>query len=91
MQVPSTPSGTRQRLPLYGGNGTGMSQSQHGGLQPGTAYRNTLHDLDPNVYGSSNGAGHGFSAGMKVGRQPNGPVNRSGISSATGFGRPIVR
>ncbi|KAI7303269.1 hypothetical protein KC315_g15771 [Hortaea werneckii] len=91
MQVPSTPSGTRQRLPLYGGNGTGMSQSQHGGLQPGTAYRNTLHDLDPNVYGNSNGAGHGFSAGMKVGRQPNGPVNRSGISSATGFGRPIVR
>ncbi|RMY53743.1 hypothetical protein D0863_13852 [Hortaea werneckii] len=91
MQVPSTPSSTRQRLPLYGGNGTGMSQSQHGGLQPGTAYRNTLHDLDPNVYGNSNGAGHGFSAGMKVGRQPNGPVNRSEISSATGFGRPIVR
>ncbi|RMX99793.1 hypothetical protein D0866_16007 [Hortaea werneckii] len=91
MQVPSTPSGTRQRLPLYGANGTVMSQGQHGGLQPGTAYRNTLHDLDLNVYGNSNGAGHGFSAGMKVGRQPNGPVNRSGISSATGFGRPIVR
>ncbi|GAB1735863.1 hypothetical protein NU219Hw_g5199t2 [Hortaea werneckii] len=91
MQVPSTPSGTRQRLPLYGANGTVMSQGQHGGFQPGTAYRNTLHDLDPNVYGNSNGVGHGFSAGMKVGRQQNGPVNRSGIASATGFGRPIVR
>ncbi|KAI7184833.1 hypothetical protein KC343_g9078 [Hortaea werneckii] len=91
MQVPSTPSGTRQRLPLYGTNGTVMSQSQHGGLQQSATYRNTLHDLDPNVYGNSNGAGHGFSAGMKVGRQPNGPVNRSGISSAAGFGRPIVR
>ncbi|KAI7151670.1 hypothetical protein KC349_g9369 [Hortaea werneckii] len=91
MQVPSTPSGTRQRLPLYGANGSVMSQAQHGGLQQSSSYRNTLHDLDPNVYGNSNGAGHGFSAGMKVGRQPNGPVNRSGISSATGFGRPIVR
>ncbi|KAI6903339.1 hypothetical protein D0869_12869 [Hortaea werneckii] len=91
MQVPSTPSGTRQRLPLYGANGSVMSQSQHGGLQHSSTYRNTLHDLDPNVYGNSNGAGHGFSAGMKVGRQPNAPVNRSGISSAAGFGRPIVR
>ncbi|KAI6854738.1 hypothetical protein KC343_g7491 [Hortaea werneckii] len=92
MQVPSTPSGTRQRLPLYGANGTVMSQGQHAGLQQSATYRNTLHDLDPNVYGNSNGgAGHEFSAGMKVGRQPNGPVNRSGISSAAGFGRPILR
>ncbi|KAI6798893.1 hypothetical protein KC363_g2298 [Hortaea werneckii] len=91
MQVPSTPSGTRQRLPLYGANGSIMSQSQHGGLQQSAACRTTLHDLDPNVYGNSNAAGHGFSAGMKVGRHPNGPVNRSGISSAAGFGRPIVR
>ncbi|KAI7462256.1 hypothetical protein KC351_g16435 [Hortaea werneckii] len=91
MQVPSTPSGTRQRLPLYGADGSVMSQGQHGGLQQSATYRNTLHDLDPNVYGNSNGAGHGFSAGMKVGRHPNGSVNRSGISSAAGFGRPIVR
>ncbi|KAI6805734.1 hypothetical protein KC332_g15555 [Hortaea werneckii] len=91
MQVPSTPSGTRQGLPLYGANGSVMSQGQHGGLQQSATYRNTLHDLDPNVYGNSNGAGHGFSAGMKVGRHPNGSVNRSGISSAAGFGRPIVR
>lgn len=91
MQVPSTPSGTLQRLPLYGANGSVMSQSQHCGLQQSAACRTTLHDLDPNVYGNSNAAGHGFSAGMKVGRHPNGPVNRSGISSAAGFGRPIVR
>ena len=53
----------------------------------GTPCRPALNNVDPNVYGNSNNAGYGMSAGVKVGRQPNGPISRSGM----GIGRLSIR
>lgn len=50
----------------------------------GTPYRSALNNIDPNLYGAGNSAGYGMSAGVKVGRQQNGPISRSGM----GMGRP---
>ena len=80
MPVPPTPSGHRTRLPppLYGIRGT---NSVVGGdtIRQGTPFRPALNNLDPNIYGNSNHTGYGMSAGMKVGRQQNGPIGRNGI------------
>ena len=48
-------------------------------LRQGTPFRQPLGAIDPNIYGNSNAAGYGMSAGVKVGRQQNGPISRSGI------------
>ncbi|KAK5115659.1 hypothetical protein LTR85_009830 [Meristemomyces frigidus] len=84
--VPATPSGHRARLPLYGNNGTAMGKTPVGGDLPrqGTSYRPALNGIDPNVYGKSNSAGYGLSGGMKIGRQQQGPISRTGM----GAGRP---
>jgi len=55
------------------GSGIGADTLRHG-----TPYRPVFGNLDPNVYGHVNNAGYGMSAGIKVGRQPDGPLNRSG-------------
>ncbi|TKA65283.1 hypothetical protein B0A55_09535 [Friedmanniomyces simplex] len=87
--VPTTPSGHRQRMPLYSHNGTAMKANGVGGdgIHHGSGYRPPLHNVDPNVYG--NGAGYGMSAGVKMGRQPGGHVGRAGmpppISRASGL------
>jgi len=56
-----------------------MSGHATGGdsVRRSTGYRPALNDLDPNIYGNFN-AGYGMSAGVKVGRQQDGPINRSG-------------
>ena len=54
-------------------------------LRQGTPLRPAFNNIDPSVYGNSNGAGYGgMSAGIKVGRQQNGPIGRNGM----GGGRP---
>ncbi|KAK4543592.1 hypothetical protein LTR36_005487 [Oleoguttula mirabilis] len=88
--VPATPSGHRARLPLYGNNGTAMAKAPIGGdaMRQGTPYRPALNGIDPNIYGKSNSAGYGMSAGVKMGRQQQGPISRSGmgVSRASGIG-----
>lgn len=86
--VPPTPSGHRSRLPFFGNNGMAMGGSAFGGegTRQATPYRPALGNLDQNVYGHTNGAGCGsMSAGVKAGRQPDGPINRSGYA----VGRPM--
>ncbi|TKA33678.1 hypothetical protein B0A50_00514 [Salinomyces thailandicus] len=87
--IPMTPSGTRARLPLYGTAGAAMAKPPVGGH--GSPYRSALNDIDPNVYGGSNSAGYGMSAGVKVGRQQGGPLGRSGLAGPGGFGRLGLR
>ena len=94
MPVPATPSGHRTRLPppLYGNRGTNNAV---GGniIRQGTPLRPVLNNMDPNIYGNSNNPGYGMSAGVKVGRQQNGPIGRNGIGvgRSTGVGGLNIR
>ncbi|KAK5107876.1 hypothetical protein LTR62_000586 [Meristemomyces frigidus] len=83
--VPSTPSATRQRMqvrmpPLYGNSGTATRTAvdretfQH----PGSVQRsNSYSPLDQS--GVRHGMGYGMRAGVKMGRQQNGLINRNGL------------
>ncbi|KAK3071198.1 hypothetical protein LTR53_009078 [Teratosphaeriaceae sp. CCFEE 6253] len=85
--VPATPSGHRQHLPAYGSMGTAMKQGAMGNvdMRQGSVYRPPLNSLDPNSYGHG---GSRMSAGVRVGRPSNGPLQRTDvpISRPPGFG-----
>ena len=53
-----------------------------------TPNRASLRGLDSNVYGNSDNGGYGMSAGVKVGRQPESMIGRSGlgVNRNTGYG-----
>lgn len=87
--MPATPSGNRHRMPFYGNNSTAMKTNVGGdAIRQGTPYRSALNNIDPNVYGNSNAAGYGMSAGVKVGRQATGPISRSGYGAGNATGIP---
>lgn len=85
-QVPATPSNHRTSLPVYVGSGPTHPTGGES-LRQGTP-RQPLQSVNPNIYGGHYDAcGYrGMSAGVKVGRQQNGPMSRSGV--AVGMGRP---
>ena len=90
--VPATPSGHRTRLPvpLCGDRGTNNATGGDN-IRQGTPFRPPLNSLDPNIYGNSNHAGYGMSAGIKVGRPQNGPIDRNGVDRSNGVGGLNVR
>lgn len=52
----------------------------------GTPHRPALNNVDPNVYSNTINPGYGMSAGVKMGRQQNGPIGRpSGMSRPSGY------
>jgi len=77
--VPSTPSGTRHRMPsIYASNVNVVKHAiERETHHIGTPRHNTINANDQ--ISLRNGSGYGMSAGMRMGRQQQGPISRSGL------------
>lgn len=77
--TPSNGSRMSPRTAGVGGRNTTIGGEQ---LYQGTPQRQSLSSLNPHVYNNRINMAYGMSAGVKVGRQQDGPIQRPGVSGS---------